>query len=65
MRRPSKLTLFLSKIRIAIDYVLADNARNKRSFSIGISTVFLVVTFLRYSIPFGWLAGGGEAGSLE
>ena len=38
-------------VATVFDYVLADTARNKRSFSIGIVTVFLVVSFIRWAFP--------------
>ena len=39
----------IGTLRMIINYLLATNKRDKRSFGIGISTVFLVVTFMRYS----------------
>ena len=30
-----------------VEYVLADNARSKRSFTVGLLTVYIVVMFLR------------------
>lgn len=31
-----------------LEYVLADNSRSKRSFTVGLLTVYIVVLFLRY-----------------